>query len=88
MLFKIFFIWSSRSPFVQCNGTIYTIFLKGHYEKQFCEIIFNLGQWFRRRCRLKRFVILSSGIPSVSVEWNHLFNFGRRHHKENSVKLF
>ena len=25
-------------------------FTKGHYEEQFCEIIFNLDQWFRRRC--------------------------------------
>ena len=28
---------------------------RGYYEKQFCEIILNLGQWFRRRCRLKDF---------------------------------
>ena len=25
---------------------------KGYYEEQFCEIILNLGQWFRRRCCL------------------------------------
>ena len=25
-------------------------FGKGHYEVQFCEIIVNLGQWFRRIC--------------------------------------
>ena len=28
-------------------------FGRGYQEEQFCEIIFNLGQWFRRRCRLK-----------------------------------
>ena len=27
-----------------------------YYEKQFCEIISNLGQWFRRRCRLNDFL--------------------------------
>ena len=29
-------------------------FGRGHYEEQFCEIILNLGQWFR--CRLKDFL--------------------------------
>ena len=24
-----------------------------YHEEQFCEIIFNLDQWFRRKCRLK-----------------------------------
>ena len=28
---------------------------RGYYKKHFCEIILNLGQWFRRRCRLKVF---------------------------------
>ena len=28
---------------------------RGYYEKQFFEIILNLGQWFRKRCRLKHF---------------------------------
>ena len=27
-----------------------------HHEEQFCEIILNLGQWFRRRCHLKDFL--------------------------------
>ena len=30
---------------------------RGHYEKHFCEIILNLNQWFRRRCRFKIFLI-------------------------------
>ena len=28
-------------------------FGRRHHEEQFCEIILNLDQWFRRRCRLK-----------------------------------
>ena len=40
-------------------------FSRGYLEEQFCEIIFNLDQWFRRRCRLKRFLIWSSGGPHV-----------------------
>ena len=59
-----------------------------HYEEQFCEIILNLDQWFRRRCHLKMFLIWSSVSPFVQqsrticaimvegIKWN------------NSVKLF
>ena len=28
-------------------------FGRGYREEQFCEIILNLDQWFRRRCHLK-----------------------------------
>ena len=31
-------------------------FGRRYYEDQFCEIILNLGQWFRRGCRLKDFL--------------------------------
>ena len=31
-------------------------FVRGHHEEQFCEIILNLDQRFRRRCRLKDFL--------------------------------
>ena len=36
-----------------------------HHEEQLCEIILNLDQWFRRKCRLKVFLIWSSGSPFV-----------------------
>ena len=36
-----------------------------HHEEQFCEIILNLDQWFRRKCRLKEFLNWSSGSPFV-----------------------
>ena len=32
-------------------------FGRRHHEEQFCEIILNLDQCFRRRCRLKIFLI-------------------------------
>ena len=41
-------------------------FGRGHREIQFCEIILNLDQWFRRRCYLKVFLIWSSGSPFVN----------------------
>ena len=31
-------------------------FGRGYYEEQFCEIILNLGQWFRRRHRFIDFL--------------------------------
>ena len=37
-------------------------FGRGYYEEQFCEIILNLGQWFKRY-RLKDFFNWSSGSP-------------------------
>ena len=33
------------------------------HEEQFCEMILNLDQLFRRRCHLKIFLICSSGGP-------------------------
>ena len=51
-------------PFCSAEGNYLCNFGRGYYEEQFCEIILNLGQWFRRR-NLKRFLILSSGGPPV-----------------------
>ena len=42
-------------------------FVRGFYEEQFCEIILNLDQWFRRRCLLKIFLIWRSGSPLFSA---------------------
>ena len=36
-----------------------------HHKDQSCEIILNLDQWFGRKCRLKVFLIWSSGSPFV-----------------------
>ena len=37
-------------------------FGRRHHEEQFCEMVLNLDQWFRR-CRLKIFLIWSYGGP-------------------------
>ena len=39
-------------------------FGRRHHKEQFCEIILNLDQWFRR-CLLKIFLIWSFGLPFV-----------------------
>ena len=49
-------MFSGVEPFVQ--------FGRRHHEEQFCEIILNVDQWFRRCC-LKIFLIWSSGSPFV-----------------------
>ena len=43
-------------------------FGRRHHEEQFCDIILNLDQWFRRRYCLKRYLICSSG--GQPVQWS------------------
>ena len=40
-------------------------FGKQCYKKQFCELIFNLDKWLRRKCHLKMSLSYSSDSPSV-----------------------
>ena len=55
-------------PFCSAERNHLCNFGRGHYEEQFCDIISNLGQWFRRRCPLKTFLTWGSGGPFVM--WN------------------
>ena len=48
---------NAADPFVE--------FGRGYHKKQFCEIILNLDQRFRRRCHLKNFLFRDFGGPSV-----------------------
>ena len=47
MSFKAFFIFSSGGQFIQQSRTVLCNFVRGHFEKLFCEIILNLDKWFR-----------------------------------------
>ena len=49
--------------------------------EQFCEIILNLSQWF------KRFLYLEIRRPSCSVEQNYLCNFERGHHRQHTCEV-
>ena len=42
-------------PFFSAKHNHLCNFGKGYYEEQFCEIILNLGRWFRG-CRIKDFL--------------------------------
>ena len=46
-------IWQ---PFSSARYSHLCNFGRGYYEEKFCEIILNLGKWFRSRCCLKDFI--------------------------------
>ena len=54
--------------------------------EQFCEIILNLAQWFRRRFQLK-ISYLELWRPFNSVERYHLCNLERGHLRELSCEV-
>ena len=43
-------------PFCSAKQKYLCNFSREYNEEQFCEIIFNLDQWFRRKCLLKIFL--------------------------------
>ena len=55
MLFKDISYLELWRPFSSAEAEPFVQIGRGHYEEQFCEIILNFGQWFRR-CRLKDFL--------------------------------
>ena len=56
MLFKDISYLELWQPF--CLAEPFHLYNFGNccYEKQFCEITLNFGQWFRRKCCLKIFL--------------------------------
>ena len=72
-------------PFCSAERNHLCNFCRRYHEEQFCEIILNLGQWFRRCC-LKDF-LSGAMAASCSVERNHLCNFEREHHGEHSSEF-
>ena len=57
-------------PFCSAEYNHLCNFGRGYQEEQFCEIILNLGQWFRRRYLLKDFLSGHHGEHSCEVIWN------------------
>ena len=60
----------------------------GYHEEQFCEIILNLDECYRRRCVLKIFLIWSSGGPYVKRSRNICALLVECMMRNNSVELF
>ena len=61
MLFKDTSYLELLQPLCSADWNRLCNFGRRHHEEPFCEIIFNLHQWFRRKCHLKLFIIRSSG---------------------------
>ena len=56
MLFKVISYLEGWQSLCSAEQNHLCNFGRRHQEEQFCEIILNLGQWFRRRCCLKDFL--------------------------------
>ena len=56
ILFKGISYLELWQPFCSTKRNHLCNFGRGYYEEQLCEIILNLGQWFRRICCLKDFL--------------------------------
>ena len=52
-------------PFCSAERNHLCNFGRGYQDEPFCEIILNLGQWYRRKCCIKVFLIWISGSPFV-----------------------
>ena len=77
-------LWSPLCS-VECNHLCN--FGRRHHEELFREIIFDLDQWFRRRCRLKIFLYRALVASSCSAKWNYLCNLGRGYHEEQFCEI-
>ena len=74
-------------PFCSAERNHLCNFGRRHHEEQFCEIILNLDQWFKR-CRLKIFLIWSSGGRFVQSSRTICAILVEGIMRNNSVKLF
>ena len=75
-------------PFCYAERNHLCNFGRGYQEEQFCEIILNLDQCFRRRYVLKIFLIWSSGGPYVQRSETICAILVEGIMRNNSVKLF
>ena len=76
-------IWQ---PFCSAERNHLCNFGRGYPEEQFCEIILNLGQWFRMRCCLKDF--LSGALAALLFGGVEPFmQFKRGHHGKHSCEV-
>ena len=56
-MFKYISYLELWQEFCSANQNHLLNFGRRYHEEQFCEIILNLDQWFRRKCSLKVFLI-------------------------------
>ena len=88
MLFKDISYLELWWPFCYAELNHLCNFGRGYQEEQYCEIILNLEQCFRRRCVLKILLIWSSGSPYVQRSRTINAILVESIMRNNSVKLF
>ena len=88
MLFKDISYLEFRRPFCYAELDHLCNFGRGYQEEQFCEIILNLDQCFRRRCVSKIYLIWSSGSPYVQRSGTICAILVEGITRNNSVKQF
>ena len=86
MQFKRYFLSGALAALLFSGAKPFVQFGRGCYEEQFCEIIMNLGQWVKKRCRLKDFLSGALWQPSCLVEQNRLCNLERGHHRKHTCE--
>ena len=74
-------------PFCSAEWNHLCNFGRRHHEEQFCEIILNFDQWFKR-CSLKILLISSSDRPLVQLSGTICAILVKGIMRNNSVKLF
>ena len=87
MLFKDISYLELWQPLCSAELNHLCSFGREYYEEQFCEIILNFDEWFRR-CLLKIFLIWSSGGLFVQQSRTISAILVEGINRNNSVKLF
>ena len=87
-LFKDISYLELWQPFCSAEQNHLCNFGREYLEEQFCEIILNLDQWFRRRCVLKIFLIWSFGDHFVHLSRTICAILVECIMRNNSVKIF
>ena len=87
LAFERFLIWSSRCPPVWWSKTIYAILKKGIIGNIHVNL-YEIWTVVQEEISFKDISYIELLQPICLVDWNHLCNFGRMHHEEQSVKLF
>ena len=88
MLFKDISYLELWQPLCSVDWNHLCNFGRRYHEEQLCEIILNLDQWFRRKCRLKVFLILSSDSHFVQRNVTIYATLVEGIMRNHSVKLF
>ena len=87
MSFKVISYLELLLPLVSMDWNPLCSIGRRHHEEQYCKIILNLDQWFKRKCRLKVFLIWSSGSPFVQQSITICAIFGRGYSGEQFCEI-